>query len=384
MDFVGVDIGASGTKVISQQGRIDKFDNNAVVLDKDAVVRFEPYDDTLDSALWAKISKNGQSQRFPISIMYGQMAERQSSVNIRPSVQQKKYVQDINYASIITAAAISRIKFGTPETFTLYVAVPPAEIFKATEAFKEELVGDFTVEFPKYNGGTTVSLKVEDVKCEQESVMAMLSFFFSINGTIKEPSKKFMTGYTLGVNIGASTSDLVVTKNGQYQEKTGRTIAIGGNMARDRLIELVDEEYEFELPFEEAEKVMATGRLTVGNSMVDVSALVRQAKDTLAEELVVKMDSYFKSVNIPIKLLRGIVMSGGGSLAGKFVGEDGKEITTTPPMSEFVADRLKGWCDTLDVAEYGDEARLADLKGLFIKAQLDSKIKEREKEQFKI
>lgn len=371
MNFLGIDIGASSTRAISQSGRIGVIPNNAVILGDDEEVRFNPYDDELESALYMKITKSGVSKIFPKRVLYGSMAERHSHVNIRPSVQQAKHMQELSYISVIAAAATSRVLFEIPENLRLYIAVPPVEVQKAEEAFKEELVGQFTVEFPKYKGGTTVKINVEAIKCKEESVMALASFFFSLDGTIREHSKQFLTGNVLSANIGASTTDLSIAKNGRYLETSGRTIPVGGNIARDYLIDQINIEYGFELPLADAEKVMAEGRMSLGNSYVDVSKIVSDAKDLLARDIVARMDPYFKSIGIPIQTLKGIAVSGGGSLRSGYV-ENNKKIFTSEPMSEFVTRRLKQICDTISVVSYGDEARLADLKGLYIYAQMDA------------
>lgn len=384
MNFLGIDIGASSTRAISQSGRIGVIPNNAVILGEDEEVRFNPYDDELESALYMKITKSGVSKIFPKRVLYGSMAERHSHVNIRPSVQQAKHMQELSYISVIAAAATSRILFEIPENLKLYIAVPPVEVQKAEEAFREELVGQFVVEFPKYRGGTTVKINVEGIKCKEESVMALASFFFSLDGTIRENSKQFLTGNVLSANIGASTTDLSIAKNGRYLETSGRTIPVGGNIARDYLIDQINIEYGFELPLADAEKVMAEGRMSLGNSYVDVSKIVSDAKDLLARDIVARMDPYFKSIGIPIQTLKGIAVSGGGSLRSGYI-ENNKKVSTSEPMSEFVTRRLKQLCDTISVVSYGDEARLADLKGLYIYAQMDaSKEAAKGEENFKI
>lgn len=371
MNFLGIDIGASGTRIISQNTRIGLIDNNAVILREGEVVRFNPYDDKLENSLYMNITKKGPSRIFPKSVLYGSMAERQSHINIRPSVQQAKHMQDLSYISIIAATAVGRIMFNVPEVVRLYVAVPPVEVDKAEVAFNEELVGDFEVEFPKYNGGTTVKITVDGIKCKEESVMSMASFFFNMDGTLKQNAVDFSTGNVLSVNIGASTTDLAVVKNGKYLEKSGRTVPVGGNIARDYLIERINSEYGFELPLADAETAMAEGRMAIGNSMVDVSNIVSEAKDVLAGDIVSRMDPYFKSIGMPIQTLKGVAVSGGGSLRSGYM-QDGVMVYTSEPMSSYVTDRLKKWCDTISVRSYGDEARLADLKGLYIYASMDA------------
>lgn len=382
MEFIGVDIGASSTRVVSKSGRIGIIPNNAVMIDNlDEKIKFMPYDDEIENALDVIIRKKGVSDRFPVHILYGSMAERYSRSNITPSVQKQKFQQEINYASIITAAAVSRINFGTKESFRVYLAVPPGEVKKAEEAFKKELVGQFTVELPKYSGGSTVNLNIEDVVCMEESVMAITSFFFSMSGSIREQATEFVTGNVLSMNIGASTTDLSMSKDCRYIEQSGRTIPVGGNLARDFLIANVYDEYGFELPTSAAEKVMAEGRIEIGNTIEDASKLVCDAKEQLAKDIVKRMELYFKSINMPIQTVRAIVVSGGGSLNSEYINNEGERVITVKPMSEFVTKELEDWCSHINVVHYGDEARLADLKGVYIRASVDDQMESARKNE---
>lgn len=384
MEFAAVDIGASGTRVMSSSGRTALIPNNAVMLSENDDVKMSPYDDTLEQALYIKIRKLSASKVFPKCALLGVMAERKSISNIRPSVQQQKYLQDLNYISAITAAAVSRIELVAEETMKLYIAVPPAEVHKAQEAFKEELMGQFEVEFPKYNGGTTVKLNITDVECAEECVMSMVSFMFTQAGTVSDAAKQYMTGNVLGINIGASTADLCVVKNGRYIEKSGRTIPVGGNIARDYLIERINDEYGFELPFTEAETAMAEARMSLGNSKVDIPNIVSEAKSQLAEEITNRMDPYFKSIGVPIQTLKGVVVSGGGSLRSSYK-EGPVTKCTSEPISSFITEKLKKWCKEVSVVEYGDDARMADVRGLYIKAKMDASCEETvKKENFQI
>lgn len=370
MDFVGVDIGASQTRVISQTARIGVLPNNAVFMEGDVLTNLEPYDNELENTLEVYFRKVGQSSIFPLHMLYGTMAERQSRLNIRPSVQENKYKQPLSYASILLAAAASRIQFHSPEKLKLYIAVPPVEVKKAEEAFKEELVGDFEVYFPKYSGGLTVRLSIYDVVCKEESFMASVSYFFDLTGNITPEAKPFMSSNILSINIGASTTDLAVIKNGKYLEKSGKTIPVGGNIARDYLIGAVADRYGFDLPIDKAEEAMMEGRLKIGAVYEDIRDIVSDAKDILAREIVSKLEYYFKSIGMPIQIMEAIIVSGGGSMRSQYI-ENGEVIVTSEPMSTFVTEKLSGWCPNIKVVPHGDEARLADVKGLYIVAHVD-------------
>ena len=84
------------------------------------------------------------------------------------------------------------------------------------------------------------------------------------------------------------------------------------------------------------------------------------------------MQTYFKRVNIPIQTINAIIVSGGGSVQSQYSKDTGEIVKTSEPMSYFVTNELKSWSSGTDVIEYGEEARFANIKGLYIKAKFDS------------
>lgn len=372
MNFTAVDLGASSTRYTSDCGKISVIPNNMVFLDPDKKVDIEPYDDSIESALEVKIVKEGDSKFFPVKALVGQMAERFSSNNDRPSVLANKHVQRINYVSGVLAVALSKLAYGLDEQIKLYVALPPIEVKNAKEIVKENFIGDYTVTFPKYKGGTTVKFSIVDVACHEESCMAVLSYFFTLEGIPNQENKKYLTGNVLSLDIGASTTDLAIVRNGGYLDKSGQTYKTGGNIARDYLIDTIRAKYGFDLPARDAELTMAEGRVQLGNKYEDVSDLVDEAKRNFAKSVVNQMQGYFRQVDIPIQTIRAIIVSGGGSMQSEYVNEQGETVKTSEPMSHYITEALKEICDGIEVEPYGDSPRLANIKGLFIRAKVEA------------
>ena len=373
MSFVAIDLGASSTRYVSDSGNISILPNNVVYLPSMEQSLMMPDSTDIESTLEVQIVKNepDTSGYFPANVLMGIMAERHRGISERPNVNMRKYAQKINYISAIVACAVSKLKFDLTDDFDLYLAVPPIEVNEAKAEFNKVLVGSYTVTFPKYMGGAVVTFRINSVSCYAESYMASTSFFFNMNGTAKESSRRYLNGTVLSLDIGASTTDLAIIKNGRYLDKSGQTYMIGGNVARDNLIDLISNSYSMILPLDDAERVMAEGRLQQGNSYVDVSGLISTAKTDLAKQLMQYMNTYFSRVNVPIKLINTIVVSGGGSLQSQYVNADGEVVKTSEPMSHFVTQELTSMSSGTDVVEYGDEARFANVRGLFIKAKTD-------------
>jgi len=371
MKFCAVDLGASSTRFTSNSGKVSVIPNNMVFLEKDAFVDIKPHEDTLVNSLEVVIEKDGDSEFYPVKVLIGAMAERYSSENDRPSVMMNKHKQRINYVSGIVATAFTKIMDNVEEDIDLYVALPPIEVRHAKEIVSSNFLGKYKVTLPKYKGGTVLEFTIKSVNCHEESLMSLTSFFFNTNGTPNEKSKPYYVGNVLSLDIGASTTDLAIVKNARYNDKSGQTYKTGGNIARDYLIDEIRMLEGYDLPIEDAERTMAEGRLQMGNTYKDVSDIVDRAKRKFAKSVVLHMQGYFRQIDIPIQTIRAIIVSGGGSLSSQFI-QNGEVVETTKPMSYYITEYLQEICSGVDVVPYGEDSRLANIKGLYIRASLDN------------
>lgn len=384
MSFVAVDLGASGSRYVSDSGQISVVPNNMIILPDMNTSNIIAEGPEVEGCLELKIEQLSRVHAategdvvkniFPVNVLVGLMAEKHRDVNSRPTMLMHKHVQPINYISAIVACALSKLKPKNELTteLDLYIAVPPIEVGDANKEFNKVLCGSYRVTLPKYMGGTVVEFKIDSVECYEEALMASTSFFFNMNGTPKDSNRSLITSTVLSLDIGASTSDIAIIRNGRYLDKSGQTFKTGGNEALDFLIEAIRDKYAIDLPIENAERTMIEGRVQMGNTFDDVSDLVTEAKKSLAKKLVSYLPGYFKRINIPINTINAIMTSGGGSLQSQHTNKDGEVVKTAEPMSYFVTEELKQWCKGVDVVEYGEDARFANIKGLFIRAKMAS------------
>jgi len=370
MNFVAADLGASGTRYVSDSGKIQILPNNMVIMQNCNVSQLESNVEDIESNLEITIKKEGESEFFPVTVLAGKMADRFSSTHSVPQVGLAKYTQKINYISAVMSVAVSKLKFGLDDDIIYLLDVPPSEINDSKRVFKENLVGKYEVIFHKYMGSTTVKFNIVDVYTYEESVMATASFLFNMNGVPREDNKKFLVGRLLSLDIGASTTDLVVTENGKYQDRTGITFRVGGNIARSKFIQSVQTKFNIKLSLSDAEKALTEGRIKYGSKYMDVGDLVEEAKQHLARKLVDEVALYLQDNEMPLSSFDGIVVSGGGSMEGQYVDTDGQIIKTSRPLSDFIIEPLKVYCSDIAVVHYGEDARLANIKGLYIRAKL--------------
>ena len=384
MSFVAVDLGASGTRYTNNCGKFATIPNNVIFLEKENKVTGEKEinmdfidmevtsGDIMDSLEIVVEHPNDPTGFFPMHVLMGNIAERHRTTPEYPQVGVNKHAQRINYLSAVVAMALSQIQHGVTGDINLYIAVPPSQITEAKAEFGKGLTGQFTVTFPKFNGGTTVTINVVSVKCAEESTMAILSYFFGLDGKPKAESAKYLKGTVLSMDIGASTTDLAIIKNGRFLEKSGRTYPNGGNIARDYLIDAAMGKLNYPLGLEDATMAMAEGRLQFGDQYIEITELLDEAKEEVARNLVTYMDAYFQRTQIPMQAINAIVVSGGGSMKSQYIGDDNEPHITSKPLSEFITKALANKCSGVAVVNHSDNPRFANIYGLYIKAQLDA------------
>lgn len=345
--FVAVDIGTSETRICADGVVTLRIPNNCVFLPEPTPAAFSGGKDLLTS-IEAVIE--GLDEK-PVTVLYGEMARRYPAQNLRPSPLEAKYKQYINKVSIIVGTALARVeKANTPAD--LYIALPPIEVGKAREFLKESLKGEYRVIFPKLDRAARVVFN--DIYCYEESRMAGEAFMAQL-------PEEYRNGTVLSVDIGAGTTDLALFVNGVFQERSSKTYKVGGNTAREFLIDDIMAEHDYELPVVEAEEVIATGLLKLGNAKVPVVDSINYAKSRFAKTLVESIQQYFRAVEVPIQTVNAFLLSGGGSLTGN--GEGARSVAS------YVVDALKAVCKGTDTVEYAGDARMANLDGLCIQAR---------------
>lgn len=374
--FVAVDLGASSTRYVSNDGKIKVFPNNMEFLDIDEVVDMELNDQSLEHSLEVNIYHEGGDMEFnahnyPKKLLIGEMAERYNSPNRRPNNMLAKNKQPINYYSGVVAVALAKMYNPTDDSpVDLYLAYPPIECEKdVKDDIAKKFSGHYKVEFVKLN--KTVEFDVATVQIYEESFMAVLSFFFDMTGNVRKGAQQWLQGNILSLDIGDSTTDFVLVQNGKYINRSGQSYRIGGNYVTNQVITSVNREYGYQIPLEDARQVVATGRIQMGNGYADATKIVEKAKKAFASQLRGHIEAYFGQMNMPLATIRAIVVSGGGSMKGQYVDNDGMSHVTTAPMSEFITNELCNICEGVEVLPYGENPRMANTSGLFIRAMVN-------------
>lgn len=392
--FVAIDLGASSTRCISNSSQLLTVPNNMCMLDMDTVVDQEVIGDSILDNLEVYITKEDNKCRIkrytgevteilPAHVVIGQMAERYSSVQTTPDANMAKRFQPINYISILTGVALTKLKDSLDDQIELYLAIPPSQLTKeAREAMSEALVGKYKVEFAKFAGGQVVEFTITEVNLEAESSLAVMSYLFNTKLAYRPENRKYAgeNKILLSMDIGASTTDLVIVKGGVFMENTGKTIKVGGNLVRDKLADKLTSRFDDEPVSKQlAEDALIEGRVKRGSLTLDASKEVNESKQEVADIIINEMTNYFIEKGYPISAIDAIVVSGGGSIASQYVNKDGEIVPASKPMSEIISDKLTKLSPGTVVESHGSNPRTANIEGLYIKVAAIHKKRERDK-----
>lgn len=393
-NFVAVDLGASETRYASDKEEIKILRNNMVFLEPNAYVgdyESENLMDVLDITI--KADCKGNYVKYPVRAVIGKAAERWFKTNERPSINQNKHVQRINYTSAVVASALEILfttegeaanKTAVENAIDLFMAIPPMEISMMSKQevlriVKENLVGNYNLTFNKFiRDGAPLQLNftIKDVYLHEESVLSILSHIFKTNGEMRPGVEEYKNSKMLSLDIGASTTDLAIVENFIYKDKTGQTFKTGGNVARSILQDFLRAHYGQDFPDVETDRIMREGRIQNGRSFDDCSSFVQRAKEEFAKQVVNQIESYFRKIDIPVQLINPIIVSGGGSMESGYIDENGTYVKTVGAIGEFILEPLKHLCPNLEVLQLEGNARLGNIKGLVTVARLKMKKKQ--------
>ena len=370
MNTICVDQGASSTRYVVNEGEVYVNPNNMVFVEEGVDTYLVPNSADIFDNFDVTINKiEGESTYFPVRALIGTLAERYKPANLRPSMNSNKSRQRVNYVSIITAVAAGILNTNIEPDVAVIIDFPPLEANKMTADYiRKELIGKFKVKFNTSAFNKEVVFNISDARIVSESEQASVSFFFNRNGAPRVETAKYNRGYVLSCDIGASTSDFVLIKDRRFQERTGQTYKIGGNVIKEIIKNKVRALYGSELTDEDAEVVITEGRLPYGSKYKDMSKELIDAKKEFAEMLAQNIDSYFGTVGVPLMSIKAIFVSGGGSMKSSYFDIDNNtEVVTSEPVSTYLTEVLRNICDGIDVVGYPDEnPRMANIIGTML------------------
>lgn len=385
-NIICVDLGASSTRVATTDLLVHEIPNNVRVVPMGEDIHMQSwdsatYEESVLNMLDVTIRRHEGSNYFlpeEQRLLIGTIADRYGSSS-RPTGMEPKHKQTINYQNAVVATAFQLLMSpgmtasataGQPVPVVVFVALPPIECKGNEKIFQDTLKGTYTVKFNSLD--TQVTFSVTEVKCNAESLLSLMHFFFEPNVTPRSMTAKYMTGNSLSLDIGASTTDLAAMQTSsqgvKYIEKSGVTFQIGGNQIRDYVMNEIQMRFGYTPTISEADYVVKTGNVRVGAKEVDFSKELRHAKEEFAIQLIDRLNGYFKMINMSLASFMCIAISGGGSLHS-CIGEGDSMKVTTPALSEIIMNEIHRYCNTVDVIAVPGNPRHANINGLLVFAQ---------------
>ena len=403
-NFVCTDIGASCTRYANSAGKfgvipnnvnfVEKFENGKAIADLTPVqcnvdstsimdnleLIIEHPDELIDTSD-IPVDKLFTKPNFPLHVMIGSMAYSNAGINVTPKINEYKTGQLVNYVSLISAIALSRLSDNIGENLTLYLALPPVEARYRQQVLSRMYAGDYTVKFVRLGQNCEVNFHIDNVECFPESSAAIMSFLINLDGTPNSNYQKYGNKRIMSVDIGASTTDIVIMESGAILEKTGKTYKVGGNVVaekvKDQLMALFPDVRE-----SDAFDAVAEGRVHVGGSDYRVVGnLVDGAKRDVARQIAGEMDRYFSDIGMSMRDIDAIIVSGGGSMSSRYIGPNNEIKVTSAPMSDFLTEVLTEKYPAIEVVNHGDNPRMANTCGLYVRARVREAVEKKKAAQ---
>lgn len=312
-----------------------------------------------------------QTAQGPIRYAHGKIVAREFTMDaLTPNAQNKKLTQDANKLSLqmVFYSALKDIARETLQsvdnlevTFSVALLLPPEEQQTDSKKAIEYIKGINSVEI-KHPDDKVFKFDVDSVKVIPEGLAAFFAVCFEEKdgGLVERPENEiFLTGQTLIVDIGAGTTDFIRVEDCELITSSRATYQKGGNTVEAYLKRVFKTKFDITKP--NMKRVITEGILESGVEEIDVTEYVKQAKLTYTKNLNNDIIAYIESQSMDIKTIKGILLTGGGSMPT--LDKDGN--VKVPAMSDLltayirqVAPQLK----TLDTL--GLNPRFMNLEGL--------------------
>lgn len=245
-------------------------------------------------------------------------------------------------------------------SFKVSLLLPPLE-HEIRESKMIELVKSINSVTGLIPFSGTVSFTVDSVQVFPEGVTSFFGVSFKEdNGTLIDVPENamFQSGYSLVLDIGAGTTDMILIKDGELVQNSKSTIRKGGNTVESNLKAEIRRKYGFAPA--DMTSVIREGLLVDGSLQHDVSDLLTEAKKYYSSSMKNDIIDYIQDNMIEMREIKGILVVGGGSLATE---RDGKIVS--PAMSEVLLEYLKELAPNLSIIDtLGNSPRLLNIIGL--------------------
>ena len=306
-----------------------------------------------------------------VNYAHGKIVTREYKMSAdKPNAQSKKLEQTANLLSLqmVFYSALKDIAEATGQSvdsldviFSVALLLPPEEQQRDGKKAMEMLKAMNSVEIA-HPVQHTYKFKVDSVKVVPEGLAAFFAVCFKEeNGTLvdREENELFLTGQNLIIDIGAGTTDFIRVEDCELIASSRATYQKGGNTVEAYLKRAIKTKYGLTNP--DMSRVVSEGILNQGMDEIDVVELVKKAKLDYTTNLNHDIIDYIETQNTDIKNIKGILLTGGGSMPTM----DKQGNVKVPAMSDLLIAYIRKVAPQLrTINTVGINPRFMNLEGL--------------------
>lgn len=314
-----------------------------------------------------------------IAYANGKIVEREfKGKEIRPVLNQRKMGQLVTKLSMnLVFIKVLRLLandnnlslvnggYNIDAEFRVSGMLPIGELRKGADKYKETMqsMKHVDVILPEEFSS---DFKVTDVVVHPEGVVACFAALLDEKDDKLVPVKeneKFQTGYVLGVDIGAGTTEVFLMEDSEFVNNSMASFNIGGNTARAALMRAIQDKYDITPMY--PEDIIKTGKFAMPGAsadVIDATPEVMVGKKEFSRQFMTHFNQYLEGMSVDIRYIKGVLIVGGGSLPSV---DNGKIVS--PALSTVLIEYFKQIAKGIErVSLHGCDARTMNLRGAYL------------------
>ena len=228
--------------------------------------------------------------------------------------------------TLLTSVAVSLIKSNTKkikEKVVLGAMLPTEEFFSKgkenVQFFEDKLVGTHHIKFlnPVFNG-IEVEFEIIGTSIQPEGLCAINAIMYDDNGDLlDEYESNYSERTILGLDIGALTSDVIVTHN--FELRTFFGIDKGTIDPLNRIVDFIKTDYKVTIPRHKVDNAIIRNEklLIYGQDIPRFKEMSKEIIDFEGRQLVDEFSSKAAAAGVQLPDIGLLILCGGGSLLFK-------------------------------------------------------------------
>lgn len=349
-----VDLGNSSTRVTTHFGKTSKGGIRRRTRILDNHFSIVP-DDKVESYLNSGTYSEEDSKMFEFNgstYCTGVLCNTEfGSTAIRPTALEKKYESLVTKLTLVNAfcegysaiAAFTNSDLDCVDVdWDVTLLLPPDDIDTGAKLLADVAKSIPSISFKMPN--LSKEIKVNKVTVYPEGFCALIAVCFESKDVVRKSHAYLLEedSSTLIVDIGAGTSDIVMSQGCNIVSSSKFTKEVGGNNVHQRVRRLLKEK-GIVLSDSAVRKGCEVGYVKSGNKKYNIVPIIASSKSAVAKQLVDAIQEFFENNMIPIQSINNILVCGGGAENNI---EEGIE-----PISNYIIEFMKRLSKDINLVE---------------------------------